>query len=204
MTTRAPRRDAVENRAGLLDAARTVLRQDAQAPIEAIAAAAGLSRRAVYGHFPSRDALLREVVLSGAERVLQAAPATDVLVRLKPVLRLATIASALWDQIADAVSMARLAVRGTLAEEVAAVFAPLRAQVVDACIDGIATGDMRDDVAPEALARLVEGACFAVLDEANRTGSTVDGRTTIILAALGMAGIGWKDAMTVATTGDDK
>ena len=58
--SRAPRRDATENRAALLDAAKTCLQHDPDASIETIAASAGLSRRAVYGHFPSRDDLVRE------------------------------------------------------------------------------------------------------------------------------------------------
>ena len=59
--TRAPRSDAAKNRAALLDAARSELNRDPDASLDTIAAAAGLSRRAVYGHFPSRDALIAEL-----------------------------------------------------------------------------------------------------------------------------------------------
>ena len=67
-----PRRDAVENRAALLAAARVMLNRDPDSSLEAIAAEAGLSRRAVYGHFPTRDDLLREVASLGAERITAA------------------------------------------------------------------------------------------------------------------------------------
>ncbi|QSB24141.1 TetR/AcrR family transcriptional regulator [Curtobacterium sp. 24E2] len=121
---RAPRRDATENRAALLDAARTCLQRDPDASIETIAAAAGLSRRAVYGHFPSRDDLVREVVTSGAARIAAAMPTTSDLQELPPAARLAAIAVTLWTEVSHVRSMARVAVRSPFAEPVAEVFAP--------------------------------------------------------------------------------
>jgi AcrR family transcriptional regulator len=194
--TRAPRRDATENRAALIQAARTVLQGDPDASLETIASAAGLSRRAVYGHFPSRDDLVREVVTAGAARVAAAMPTTSDLVALPPAARLAAIAVTLWAEVSHVRSMARVAIRSPFSESVAEVFAPLRAQVRDACALGIADGAMRDDVDPATLGRLVEGACIAVLDEATRSGtSDEDGRRMVVLSALGMAGIDWRTAM---------
>jgi AcrR family transcriptional regulator len=196
MTERSPRRDAAENRAALLDAARSVLQTDPDASIETIAAAAGLSRRAVYGHFPTRDDLVREVVTAGAERILAAMPTAADLADLAPASRLAVIAVTLWSEIAHARSMARVAVRGPLALQVGRVFEPLRQQVRHACELGIADGAMRNDVDAAALARLVEGACFAVLDEATRSGTgDEDGRRMVVVSALGMAGIDWRTAL---------
>jgi AcrR family transcriptional regulator len=193
---RAPRRDATENRAALVEAARTVLQGDPDASLESIAAAAGLSRRAVYGHFPSRDDLVREVVTAGAARIAAAMPTTSDLGVLPPAARLAAIAVTLWTEVSHVRSMARVAVRSPFVEPVAEVFAPLRAQVRDACALGIAEGAMRDDVDPATLGRLVEGACIAVLDEATRSGtSDEDGRRMVVLSALGMAGIDWRTAM---------
>jgi AcrR family transcriptional regulator len=63
---RAPRKDAAENREAILRAAALLLNDDPDASLEAIAAAAGLSRRALYGHFATRDDLLRELVVLGA------------------------------------------------------------------------------------------------------------------------------------------
>ena len=65
MTTtaaRRPRRDALENRAGIIAAAQSVLATDPNASLDAIAHAAGLSRRALYGHFSDREALLRAAI----------------------------------------------------------------------------------------------------------------------------------------------
>ncbi|WP_439693692.1 TetR/AcrR family transcriptional regulator [Curtobacterium sp. SP.BCo] len=193
---RAPRRDATENRAALIEAAKTVLQGDPDASLETIASAAGLSRRAVYGHFPSRDDLVREVVTAGAARIAAAMPTTSDLTVLPPAARLAAIAVTLWAEVSHVRSMARVAIRSPFSESVATVFAPLRTQVRDACALGIADGAMRDDVDPATLGRLVEGACIAVLDEATRSGtSDEDGRRMVVLSALGMAGIDWRTAM---------
>lgn len=48
---RRQRRDAAENRAGILAAASQTLAADPHASVDQIARAAGLSRRALYGHF---------------------------------------------------------------------------------------------------------------------------------------------------------
>jgi AcrR family transcriptional regulator len=195
-SARAPRRDATANRAALLDAAKTVLQRDPDAALETIASAAGLSRRAVYGHFPSRDDLVRAVVTAGAARIAAAVPTTSDLEPLPPAARLAAIAVTLWTEVSHVRSMARVAVRSPYSESVAEVFAPLRTQVREACALGIADGTMRDDVDPATLARLVEGACIVVLDEATRSGtSDEDGRRMVVLSALGTAGIDWRTAM---------
>lgn len=195
-STRAPRRDATENRAALIDAAKTVLQRDADASLETIATAAGLSRRAVYGHFPSRDDLVRAVVTAGAARIAGAMPTSTDLADLPPAARIAAIAVTLWSEVSHVRSMARIAVRSPYGESVAQVFAPLRTQVRDACALGIADGSMRSDVDAATLGRLVEGACIAVLDEATRSGTPDDaGRRMVVVSALGMAGIDWRTAL---------
>lgn len=205
-STRAPRRDATENRAALIDAAKTVLQRDADASLETIATAAGLSRRAVYGHFPSRDDLVRAVVTAGAARIAGAMPTSTDLADLPPAARIAAIAVTLWSEVSHVRSMARIAVRSPYGESVAQVFAPLRAQVREACALGIADGSMRSDVDAATLGRLVEGACIAVLDEATRSGTPDDaGRRMVVVSALGMAGIDWRTALLsepVDTAGD--
>ena len=68
MTTRTPRSDARANREGILDAARNTLATDPHASVDVIARSAGLSRRTLYGHFDDRDALIRELIVIGAQR----------------------------------------------------------------------------------------------------------------------------------------
>ena len=112
---RAPRSDAAKNRAALLDAARVELNRDPDASLDAIAAAAGLTRRAVYGHFASRDALVAELAALGAARV---AAAVDAIHDADPVLDLALIGRLVWDDVEHVRAMTRSVVRGPLREQV--------------------------------------------------------------------------------------
>ncbi|WP_217565409.1 TetR/AcrR family transcriptional regulator, partial [Micrococcus sp. GbtcB5] len=73
---RARRRDAATNHEALLRAAQTVLAENPHASLDTIAHAAGLSRRALYGHFADRESLLHEVIAIGAERFNTIADAT--------------------------------------------------------------------------------------------------------------------------------
>src|SRR3954463_7688102 len=88
------RRDAEENRLALLNAAIVALGDDADASLEAIAAAAGLSRRAVYGHFANRDELVAAAIERGAVRLTAA---TADVERADARVSLALLGSRLWD-----------------------------------------------------------------------------------------------------------
>jgi AcrR family transcriptional regulator len=191
-TTRAPRRDSTENRAALLAAARLVLNHDPDASLEAIAAAAGLSRRAVYGHFASRDDLLRELVTLGAHRV---AASLATITHPDAVVRLALIASRLWHEVENMRVMAVFAVRGALKQHTDEALRPLRSIVLDAILEGRHAGTIRDDVAAERLARLIEDAMFAVLEEATHHPlAEEEGHRLVMLSTLGVIGLGWREA----------
>src|SRR4051794_36425220 len=123
-TERAPRRDATENRAAILAAALTVLSRDPDAPLEEIVAAAGLSRRAFYGHFASRDELRSELARRGAERV--AAAVADIRHDDSRV-EIALTAARMWEQIEHVRVLAQSTVRGPLQAVIADALAPLRA-----------------------------------------------------------------------------
>ena len=164
-TVRPPRRDATENRAALLGAARIELNRDAGASLEAIAARAGLSRRAVYGHFATRDELLRELITVGAGRI---ATSVATVEHPDPVVRLALIASRLWREVDEIRVMAVFAVRGPLRTQVGAALAPLRQRVTDAIAEGATAGSVRRDIPVPRLARLVEDSALSALTEASR------------------------------------
>lgn len=184
--TRAPRRDATENRAALIAAARVVLNRDPDAGLDAIAAEAGLTRRAVYGHFANRDALLRELVEQGTSRVAAALVAVD---HPEPLVRLALIASRMWQEVETVRVMTLFAVRGPFQEQVAARLRPLRAHLGATVREGARRG-VRTDIPAEILARLIEGAAIAVLDAASRTQlGAAAGRRLAMLAVLAMAGL---------------
>lgn len=187
-----PRRDAIENRAALLAAARVMLNRDPDSSLEAIAAEAGLSRRAVYGHFPTRDDLLREVASLGAARI-SAALATTA--DDDPVVELALIAARLWSEVESIQVMAVFAVRGSLRGSIAEALAPLRAMVLFAVDRGQAQGVIRTDIEARRLARLVEDSLLSVFDEATRSAlPAAEGHRLVMLSVLGTLGLDWKTA----------
>ena len=189
---RSPRRDATQNRVALVDAARVVLNRDPDASLEAIAAEAGLSRRAVYGHFASRDDLLRELVSLGAARV---AHSLESVTHDDPVVRLALIAARLWREVENIRVMAVFTVRGSLKQHTDEALRPLRHGVLDAINTGRDAGSIRVDIAADRLARLMEEAMFAVLEESTTHPlSDRDGHRLVMTMTLGTIGFGWREA----------
>jgi len=185
-SARAPRRDATENRAALLAAARVVLNRDPDAGLDAIAAEAGLTRRAVYGHFANRDALLLELVVQGTSRVVDALVAVD---HPQPLVRIALIASRMWHEVEAVRVMTLFAVRGPFQAQVAERLRPLRRHLSDTVREGARHG-VRTDIPADTLARLIEGAAIALLDEAGRSRmAAATARRLAMLAVLGMAGL---------------
>jgi len=68
--TRSPRKDTVRNRAALVEAARAAFTaQGLDAPLERIAAAAGLGNATLYRHFPTRANLWEAVLLEPLREV---------------------------------------------------------------------------------------------------------------------------------------
>ena len=190
---RTPRRDAVDNRAALLAAARVVFANNPDASLDAVAAQAGLSRRSVYGHFANREDLQRELVTLGAQRVTAALESVD---HADPIIRLALIGAGLWREVASVRVMALFAVRGDLRQHSAAGLAPLRARVLDAVREAAAAaGETRTDIPAERLARLVEDAALAVLEESTRSElSPAQGHRLVMQGILAVLGLGWREA----------
>ncbi|CAQ02244.1 TetR/AcrR family transcriptional regulator [Clavibacter sepedonicus] len=191
-SARAPRKDAATNRQALIDAAVVALDRDPDASLETIAAAAGLSRRAVYGHFATRDDLVREVLQRGARRVVES---LEGITHPDSRIHLALIGARLWAEVEQVRVMARVAVRGPLAREVATELAPLRAELLRVVERGIAAGELRSDIPAPTLARLVEGGALAVLDEATRSDiGRAEGHSLVLLTSLAICGLDWRAA----------
>lgn len=194
--TRGPRRDAAENRAALIQAAATLLNRDPSASLEAIAAEAGLSRRSVYGHFATRDALLGELAASGAARVNAAMlSVAATLESPDPAVQLAAVGARLWQEVDPIRVMALHTLRGPQSRVAGGALEPLRSHVRAIVERGVASGRFRSDVEPARLSRLIESAAISVLDEANRDDLPSDeGRRLVVLSVLGLAGFGHADA----------
>ena len=192
------RRDAEANRVALLEAAGTVLNRDPDASLDAIAGEAGLSRRALYGHFATRDDLIRSLLAHRVSRVLAAIEQVE---HDDPAALLALIGVRLWREVEAVRVMARFTVRGPFQRELAYALVPLRDRVRHAVTVGAATGRIRDDIEPGILARLVEGAVLSVLDEA--TLSEIDvptGDRLVALSVLALIGFSSAESHAILAT----
>lgn len=66
------RKDAHSNRRRILATARRKLRDDPDASLDSISQAAGVARRTLYGHFPSRHALIADLTQEAGRELRQA------------------------------------------------------------------------------------------------------------------------------------
>ncbi|RFA17981.1 TetR/AcrR family transcriptional regulator [Subtercola boreus] len=189
---RTPRRDATENRVAILDSARLLLNRDPDTSLDAIASGAGLSRRALYGHFATRDELIAELLASGSARI------TDALSYFDPAdsrVAIALIGARLWSEVENVRVMAQVAIRGPQRHLVARTLSPVRHRLLSVVTTGVAAGELRQDIAPATLAPLIEGAALSVLDEAVRSNlSNAEGHRLVMLAGLATAGLSWREA----------
>lgn len=189
---RRPRRDAIENRADILAAATDLIARDPHASVDAIARSAGLSRRALYGHFDDRDALVRAVIAVGAQRFNDLALTID---DADPRVALARLASLLWREASHVQVAASIALDEAHVHDTADALAPVRRRVAEIVRAGQDDGSLRTDVAAPTLARLVEETARAVITRMDASSS--EARSLAVRAVLSIAGLSWTDAATL-------
>lgn len=185
--TRAPRRDARANRDSILSAARTALAQDSNASIDLIARTAGLTRRALYGHFDDRSALITELIRTGAQRFNAIAehPLDD-----DARIALAELAARLWHEVAHIQTVTSIALDDAHVADTATALAPLRRVVGDIVERGRRTDALRTDIPGDVLARLIEETARMVV-RVDAVGP--DAITTVVRAVLSIAGLSWRE-----------
>ncbi|MGO2660227.1 TetR/AcrR family transcriptional regulator [Mycetocola reblochoni] len=192
---RATRRDAAQNREQLISTAMEVLRDNPAASLDEIARRAGLSRRGLYGHFRSREELMRVVIQRGATRIADHVGHID---DSDPLLAIALIAARIWDQIAAIRVNAALALQDPYRGDVATTLEPLRAQLRAIIDTGIRSGRLPDDLPADTVAVLVESTALGVLDSVARDRVPADeALPLIVLSGLGAAGLSRPDAQIV-------
>ena len=191
-TNRARRSDATANREALLRAAQSLLATDPHASLDAIAHAAGLSRRALYAHFADRESLLRDVIAIGAGRFNAIAETTD---DPDPRVALARLASQLWREASAVRAAANIALDDAHVAQTALALAPLRRRVRELTETGIASGAFRRDMTPQLLALLVEETARATLREPRLT--TTDGASTVVRVVLSIVGVPWTEQVAL-------
>lgn len=194
--TRRPRRDAAANRAGILSAAATTIAHDPHASIDTIARAAGLSRRALYGHFDDRGALLHELITAGAPRFNAIAATVD---ESDPApVALARLTARLWTEAAHVQVAAAIALDETHVESTAAALAPLRRTVAAVVRRGQDDGTIRTDLTAATVARLVEETARTVVTRLDA--SSPEAGTLAVRAVLSIAGLSWREADAVLSS----
>lgn len=186
--TRSPRSDARANRAGILDAARSALALDPRASVDVIARSAGLSRRTLYGHFDDRDALIRELISTGAQRFNAIAESiTDADARLA----LARLAARLWQEAAHVQFAAALALDEDHVEHTATALAPLRRAVAQLVRRGQDDGSFRADLTAPTLSRLIEEVARTVVARTDASSSSA--ADLAVRTVLSIAGLSWRE-----------
>ncbi|MER5547191.1 TetR/AcrR family transcriptional regulator [Streptomyces sp. NPDC002589] len=177
------------NRRRILDVALAELLRDPDASMDQIARAAGVVRRTVYGHFPSREALISTLV-DGAVEALADADARAREGVTDPAEAVARSVLALWE-IADRYRLlVALAQRTVTVQGIRERLAPLRANKVEVLQQGLAAGVFSSPLPAPALAYVHEQLLFAVMEAVNDGLLAADeaGRsaTVTVLTAAGM------------------
>ncbi|MER5577142.1 TetR/AcrR family transcriptional regulator [Streptomyces massasporeus] len=164
MTTGTSRADA--NRRRILDVALAELLRDPDASMDQIARAAGVVRRTVYGHFPSREALISTLVDEAVE-VLSAAHAAGREDVRDPAEAVARSVLAVW-AIADRYRLlVALAQRTVTMQGIRERLAPVRQESIGLLQRGLDEDVFSSPLPAPALAYVHEQMLFAVMEAVN-------------------------------------
>ncbi|MEV7691225.1 TetR/AcrR family transcriptional regulator [Streptomyces bungoensis] len=165
MTTGSTSR-ADANRRRILDVALAELLRDPDASMDQIARAAGVVRRTVYGHFPSREALIGTLVDEAVAALAEAdAGARDGAA--DPAEAVARSVLALWP-IADRYRLLiALAQRTVTVQGIRERLAPLRETQVRLLREGLEQGVFSSPLPAPALGFVHEQMLFAVMEAVN-------------------------------------
>ncbi len=154
----------------------------------------------MYGHFPDRDALLRELIETGAER-FNAIAIEDADTDADAPLALARLIVRLWGEAAQVQVTAALALDDGHVSETAAALAPLRQHLLLLVECGQRAGTLRTDLTAHQLARLIEETARTAITRLDA--SAADGRLTAVKATLSIAGLSWRESVALLAAHPD-
>ncbi|MEU6063688.1 TetR/AcrR family transcriptional regulator [Streptomyces sp. NPDC047082] len=165
MTTgNSSRADA--NRRRILDVALAELLRDPDASMDQIARAAGVVRRTVYGHFPSREVLISTLV-DGAVEALAAAHTAGREGVDDPAEAVARSVLAVWE-IADRYRLlVALAQRTVTVQGIRERLTPVREACAEVLRQGLERGTFSSPLPAPALAYVHEQMLFALMEAVN-------------------------------------
>ncbi|GHH53486.1 TetR/AcrR family transcriptional regulator [Streptomyces candidus] len=154
------------NRRRIMDVALMELLRDPDASMDQIARAAGVVRRTVYGHFPSREALIAALTDGAAEAVIAAHTAGRAGVD-DPAEALARAMLAVWE-IADRYRLlVAMAQRSVTMEGIKQRLTPVREDCVALLRRGQQEGVFASRVPAAALAYVHEQSLFGLMEAVN-------------------------------------
>ena len=143
------------NRRRILDVALAELLRDPDASMDQIARAAGVVRRTVYGHFPSREALVAALV-DDAVVAVEAAQTEGRAGVTDPAEAVARSLLAVWE-VADRYRLlVALAQRAVTVEGIRARLSPVRDSCTELLQQGLESGEFVSPLPPPALAYVHE------------------------------------------------
>ncbi|MFF7979697.1 TetR/AcrR family transcriptional regulator [Streptomyces sp. NPDC007901] len=183
------RRDAHSNHRRILATARQQLRDDPDTSLGSIAKAAGVTRRTVYGHFPSREALVADLTQEAGQALQQAFAAVRIP-DADPVEAMARMVLAAWavgDQYRMLISLGRRH-RGEAA--IRATLAPAREEAIAHIRRGQHQGVFAGHVPAPVLAQALEALMLALAEEnaaSTWADPTGEAAATAFLVAAGVA-----------------
>ncbi|GAA3222420.1 TetR/AcrR family transcriptional regulator [Actinocorallia longicatena] len=170
------------NRLSILDAAREVLTADPDASMDDIAAEAGMVRRTVYSHFPTRLDLIEGLVRAGAEEFIADLGEPDVTTD-DPATELATMVLRTWGaarRFAPVIELARRGAEDALQASMEP-FTSIVAQLID---NGQRQGVFSNDLDPGVLSKVLAGSALTFLSassEGHWSGHSGDVALTCLL-----------------------
>ncbi|MER6980266.1 TetR/AcrR family transcriptional regulator [Streptomyces carpinensis] len=154
------------NRRRILDVALAELLRDPDASMDQIARAAGVVRRTVYGHFPSREALISTLVDDAVHALAQAHAAGREGVE-DPAEALARSVLAIW-HIADRYRLlVALAQRTVTMQGIRERLTPVRESCAELLRLGLEQGVFSSPLPTPALAYVHEQILFALMEAVN-------------------------------------
>lgn len=175
------------NRDKITDAAIVAFAENSEATMAEVAEAAGIVRRTVYGHFPTRHDLIIGIVERAAQELVDALPAPEDIPE-EPEVALALLELSNWpvgDRYRALLGVGRRELGDQRVLDMLAGTRRLTCRIIE---EGQARGVFTQRLAAETIVAVSEAASLALLDE---TASGEDNLTAEVAAdiALSLAGV---------------
>ncbi|MFD1813185.1 TetR/AcrR family transcriptional regulator [Rhodococcus gannanensis] len=186
-SVRPRRRQARANRSRIIEAAISEFARNPDASMDDVARAAGVVRRTVYGHFPSRDALIEGLVDEASSALLAVLDELPTMPD-RPDLTTAVMALLSWP-IGDRFRVLLTFARAEIGEDrIRDLLVPARAPSIALVERGQADGVFSTYLPASVLVAMTEAVTLALFEEANH-GTIADDGDSFALASLVLLGV---------------